>query len=170
MIERTAEGDGSERTLKLVRWQQASAEAMRFAELAVSTCDRPCREAIILAASELAENLVKYGVPSQDPRASTITVGVHGNVARIRATNAVSSPADARSVIDIVARISAPSSNPKELYRERLQELFSTPGAPRAQLGLLRLAFEGGFRLSASFQMPILEITAERPCNGEPSR
>lgn len=166
MIERAAYEGGQERTLRLIRWQEAVTEAMRFAALAVSYCDDACREAITLAASELAENVVKYGVPNPDPRAGTISVSVQGNVARIRATNAVASPDDARSVLAIVARISAASTGVSELYRARLQELFANPGMPRAQLGLLRLAFEGGFQLSASFEAPLLQIVAVRPCRG----
>jgi hypothetical protein len=164
MIEGVPDEGDFERTVKIIRWQHAAADAMRFAELAVSYCDLACREAIVLAASELAENVVKYGVQHQDPRAGAMSVSVHGNVARIRATNAVASADDARSVIEIVARIASASSGATELYRARLQELFANPAAQRAQLGLLRLAFEGGFRLSASFEAPLLEIVAERPC------
>jgi hypothetical protein len=164
MMQGAPDGSGFEQTLKIVSWQHAVAEAMRFAELAVSDCDPACREAIVLAASELAENVVKYGVQDQDPRAGAISVSVHVNIVRIRATNAVASADDARSVIDIVARMAAASSDGTELYRARLQELFANPAAQRAQLGLLRLAFEGGFRLSASFDPPLLEIVAERLC------
>jgi hypothetical protein len=162
----TFEGD-FERTLRIAHSKQAVPEAMRFAELAVSSCDAACREAIVLAASELAENIVKYGVQHPDPRAGTVTVGVHGKVARIRATNAVASTDDARHVVAMVARMSEASSNVAALYRARLRELFANPGAPRAQLGLLRLAFEGSFRLSASFEAPLLQIVAERPCKSD---
>jgi hypothetical protein len=163
-MQRAGEEGGAERTLKIGRWSHAVSEAMRFAELAVSYCDTTCREAIVLAASELAENIVKYGIPHHDPRAGTISVTVQGNIARISATNAVISVDDAQKVVDIVARIRASSAGAIELYRERMGELFANPGAPRAQLGLLRLAFEGGFRLSASFAAPLLEIVAERTC------
>jgi hypothetical protein len=161
---RTRPADVPERTLKIVRPQQAVADAMRFAELAVSYCDAACREAMVLAASELAENLAKYGAQYQDARAATISVSVAGNVTRIRATNAVASSDDARRVLNIVDRISAQPSNVAELYRHRLRELFDKPETSRAQLGLLRLAFEGGLRVSASFDPPMLEIVAERAC------
>jgi hypothetical protein len=161
---RTSPTDVPERTLKIVRRPQAVADAMRFAELAVSYCDAACREAMVLAASELAENVAKYGASNQDPRAGTISVSVAGNVTRIRATNTVASPDDAQRVLNIVGRMAAQPSNVAELYRERLRELFDKPGTPRAQLGLLRLAFEGGLRVSASFEPPLLEIVAEREC------
>jgi hypothetical protein len=164
MMTRSVPVNVPERTLKIAHTQQAVADAMRFAELAVTFCDTACREAVVLAASELAENLAKYGTQHHDPRAGTISVSVAGNVARIRATNAVASPDDARSVLNIVRRISAQSSNVAELYRQRLRELFDRPETQRAQLGLLRLAFEGGLRVSASFDPPLLEIVAERAC------
>jgi hypothetical protein len=163
-MQRAGEEGGGERTLKIGRWSHAVSEAMRFAEIAASYCDTTCREAIVLAASELAENIVKYGVPHQDPRAGTLSVAVRANVVRISATNAVVSADDAERVVDIIGRIGASSLGATELYRERMGELFANPAAPRAQLGLLRLAYEGGFRLSASFNAPLLEIVAERPC------
>jgi hypothetical protein len=153
-----------ERTLKIGRLQDAVGEAMRFAELAVSSCDVACREAVTLAACELAENLVKYGSDHPDPRAGVLAIAVNPKVVRLRATNAVLSPGDARQVTSLVARISSPDANVSDLYRARLRELFADPQSGRAQLGLLRLAFEGGFSLSASFETPLLNVVAERPC------
>jgi len=161
---RTSPTDVPERTLKIVHRQQAVTDAMRFTELVVSHCDKACREAMVLAASELAENVAKYGAQNQDPGAGTISVSVAGNVTRIRATNTVTSPDDAHHVLNIVRRMAAKPSNVAELYRDRLRELFDKPGTSRARLGLLRLAFEGGLRVSASFEPPLLEIVAERAC------
>ena len=139
------------------------AEAKRFAELAVRSCGSVCRDAVILAACELAENLVKYGSEHPDPRAGVLAISVRPTLVRVRATNAVRSAADARHVTTLVAQVSAPKTSVQDLYRARLRALFAQPADPRAQLGLLRLAFEGGFRLSATFAAPLLEIVAERP-------
>jgi hypothetical protein len=166
MIEPVPGGGVLAQTLTIGPRQHAVSEAMRFAELAVSQCDLACRDAMVLAAAELAENVVKYGVKHDDPRAGAISVTLLGNVARLCATNAVASADDAKSVIDIVARLAAASSGGAELYRARMQELFINPGAQRARLGLIRLVFEGGFRLSASFDPPLLQIVAERRCRG----
>jgi hypothetical protein len=155
-----------DRTLKIVHSQQAVPAAVQFAELVVSACCPPCREAVSLAACELAENVAKYGVQHDDPQAGTISVGIHGNVVRLAVTNAVDSPADANRVLTIVGKMSSGASV-AELYRARLHELFSRPGAPRAELGLLRLAFEGKFTLRASYQAPLLQIVAERSCEGD---
>jgi hypothetical protein len=164
--QRPADEANFERTAKLGRGDQGVAEARRFAELAVSSCDAACREAIALAASELAENAVKYGVQETDSGAGSLSVGIRANVARLSVTNKVANAADARNVLAIVRRVSAPDAKPAELYRARLQTLFSTPRASRAELGLLRLVFEGGFRLTASFDFDaqLLQIVAERPC------
>jgi hypothetical protein len=151
------------RTLKFVPTDRGVEDVVRFAELAVTGCSRACREAVTLAACELAENAGKYGIPNPDPRASTLSVDSEGDVIRISVTNAVASREDAQRVTALVARI-ASSPSVADLYRERLNQLFADSSAPRTQLGLLRLAFEGGFRLSASFQFPLLRIVAERPC------
>jgi hypothetical protein len=71
---------------------------------------------------------------------------------------------DGERVLAGVKRIAA-APNVMDLYRSRLQELFEQPALKRAQLGLLRIAFEGGFQLSCSYEYPTLEVIAERPCN-----
>jgi hypothetical protein len=153
----------AERTWKLPREQKAVDDAIRFAELAISYCNSDCREATAMAVAELAENVLKYGAGDGGAGAGTIAIGVNHNVVRIRVQNLVSSRDDGERVMAGVTRI---ASAPKvmDLYRTRLQELFEQPALKRAQLGLLRIAFEGGFQLSCSYQHPQLEIVAERPC------
>jgi hypothetical protein len=153
-----------ERTLALPRREAAVEDARRFAELAVSYCTPECREAVTLAVCELGENLIKYSASADELNVGTIGVSIEGDNVRVRAVNRVTSPEDARRVTEIVQKITV--SDIKELYRARLQELFHNPSLPRAQLGLLRMAFEGGFRLSCSFEAPQLQIVAERPCTG----
>ena len=153
-----------ERTLKLPRREAAVEDARRFAELAVTSCTPECREAVTLAVCELGENLIKYSGSADELNVGTIGVSIEAGQVRVRAVNRVTSPEDAQRVTEIVQKITV--SDIKELYRERLQELFANPSLPRAQLGLLRMAFEGGFRLSCSFAAPELQIVAERPCTG----
>jgi anti-sigma regulatory factor (Ser/Thr protein kinase) len=156
-----------ERIWSVRRQPNAVHEARRFAELAVTFCGSDCREATVMAVSEFAENLIKYGVQTDGSNAGTIAVSVEGDLVRVRVTNVVASPAEARFAQDMISRI-ASSPDLTELYRKRLQELFENPGLPRAQLGLLRVAFEGGFRLSCSMRYPLLEIIAERRCKKAP--
>lgn len=157
-----------ERTLNLPRLSTAVEDAQKFAANAVHFCTPECQEAVTLAVCELGENLIKYGGEQGDAYAGTIGVAIEGDTVRVRATNRVTSPADVERVREIVAQLSGPDVEVREIYRARLQELFMNPDLPRAQLGLLRMAFEGGFRLSCSFSPPELHIIAERICAGTP--
>ena len=155
----------AEQTLKLARKSAALADAQRFAEHALSYCTPECREAVTLAVCELGENLIKYG-SGDELEAGTIGVSVEDDTVRVRATNRVSSEEDARRVRELVSQIESSGGAVRELYRARLQELFEHPELPRAQLGLLRMAFEGGFRLTCSYERSELQIVAERTCAG----
>jgi hypothetical protein len=158
-----------ERTLNLPRRSSTAVEdAQKFAALAVHYCTPECQEAVTLAVCELGENLIKYGGDKDDTYAGTIGVAIEGDKVRVRAVNRVASPEDVRRVREIVGKLSGSGAEVRELYRARLQELFANPDLPRAQLGLLRMAFEGGFRLSCSFSPPELQIIAERACAGAP--
>ena len=159
-----ATGDLSERTWRFPRDNAAIDDALRFADLATTYCDPACREAVVLAVAELAENVVKYGAHNHNAGASTLAIGLQGRAVRIRVKNPVNSGTDARRVVEAVSRI-ASSSNVRDLYRTRLAELFADPSLPRAQLGLLRIAFEGRFRLSCDYHDPFLELVAERTCD-----
>ena len=153
-----------ERTCKVLREQRGVTEARRFAELAVSYCDDVCREAAVMVATELAENIVKYGTTHAGPFAGTISIRLQGRALHVIASNEVASPEDAEAVKEAIARIAA-SSDVKTLYRSRLADLFKNPELPRAQLGLLRAAYEGGFRLSCKYEAPTLVVSAERSCD-----
>jgi len=158
----------AEHTLKLARREAAIEDAQRFAALAVSYCTPECREAVTLAVCELGENLIKYSGNTDEPHAGTIAVSCDGDNVRVRAVNQVSSVEDAQRVRELVAQITGSGVAVRDLYRARLKQLFDNPEAPRAQLGLLRMAFEGGFRLSCSFDHSELQIVAERACAGAP--
>src|SRR5687768_3013707 len=117
----------TERACKIPRERKAVDEAIRFAQLATSYCDQACREAAVLAVSELTENVLKYAAPDQTADAGTIMIGVHDKTVRIRARNVASSRKDAESVIAAVSKIST-APNVSDLYRDRLRELFQKPG------------------------------------------
>lgn len=146
----------------MLRQQQGIEEARKFARLAVTYCSAACQEAVAMVVTELAENIVKYGAKGQGPFAGTVAISVEGNVLRIEASNEVS-PSEATDATRAIAQI-AEAPDVKTLYRSRLEELFRNPGLARAQLGLLRVAYEGGFRLSAKYQSPTLVVIAERSC------
>jgi hypothetical protein len=138
--------------------------ATRFAELAVTAFDDACREATAMAVAELAENIVKYSAPATAPYAGAIAIESPPGLLRIRATTeVVSSTDEAQRAVEAVAQI-ARAPNVADLYRRRLTALFEDPSLPRTQLGLLRIAFEGGFKLTCTQKGRRLEIVAERPC------
>jgi hypothetical protein len=151
--------------MDVLRESDAVQEAGRLAALAVGECEQECRAATLLVVSELAENMVKYGALAPDQRAGTITVDVEDGLVRVRTTNVVESEADGQHVVDAVSRISTSDAN--ELYRTRMRELLSDPALPRTRLGLLRVALEGGFRLTCSYRAKVLEIVAERRVDGQ---
>ena len=113
-----------------------------------------------MVVTELAENMVKYGDPSAT-FAGTIALAVEGDRVRITASNELSSALEAERVARTVEWIAA-SNDLKALYEARVEVLFQNPGLPRTQLGLLRAAYEGAFRLSYRFDAPMLTIIAER--------
>lgn len=155
----------AERTLRLARRDDAVADARQFAQRAVSYCTPECREAVSLAVCELGENLIKYAEQTDAAEAGTIGVSIDGPTVRVRAVNRVNSVADAERVVELVTELNGAGESVGELYRSRLVELFEDPTLPRAQLGLLRMVFEGGFRLTCTFRAPELTILAERSCD-----
>jgi hypothetical protein len=160
-VKRERHSDPEERTYEVAREPKSIEGARRFAEQALGNSDSACREAVAMAVLEFAENLAKYGAPDEDA-AGTIAISVRDAGVRIRVSNVSGSREDAERVMEMVQEIgSAP--NLRELYRIRHQELFLDPSLPHVRLGLLRVAFEGGFRLSSTYVSPVLEIIAERP-------
>lgn len=152
--------DTVERLLEVESRQKSIEEVRLFAERAAADRDPACREAVVLAVQELAENLAKYGGSEETP--GRIVLLLSDDRVRIRIVNAACSRDDGERAQGMIAEINA-SSNVRELYRLRQRELFENPELPRVRLGLLRVAFEGGFRLSCSYEPPRLEILAERP-------
>jgi hypothetical protein len=119
------------------------------------------REAAVMVASELAENVIKYGEPLVDEQCGYVTVlaGPEGVV--IRTMNGVSSAARALEVKQRIETI-AGAEDVEALFRARLQEMLESPADQRSSLGLLRIAYEGNFRLSCSYEAPVLTIVAQR--------
>ena len=149
-----------ERTCRVLRRQEGIEDAHRFAELSLALCGSKCREAATMVVTELAENMVKYSDPSAT-FAGTIALAVEGDCVRVAASNEVASAIDAERVARALEGISA-SNDLKTLYEARVEVLYQNPGLAKTQLGLLRAAYEAGFRLSCCFEAPMLTIIAER--------
>jgi hypothetical protein len=113
-----------------------------------------------LAASELAENVVKYGeMCAQVPAA--IEVDIDEGFLRVRSVNCVRSQARLQELIGIVEEI-ARATDPAQLYLEQIEATLRDPDRAAGRLGFYRVAAEGGMRLSQAYEAGRLTITAER--------
>ncbi len=116
-----------------------------------------------MVASELVENAVKYGV-AIDPEAAKgieFEINVSDADVTIAVTNRTASQKDlanARQHIDAIHR----SGDPQQLYVQRLTNLMENPGQDGSQLGLYRIAYEGGFDLAYELADDIITIRARR--------
>jgi hypothetical protein len=153
----------SERVLRITQRPNAFDEAKQFAEVALGSYGPTCKEAAVMAVWELTENVLKYGKPDTDAIVGTIGIGAAGETIRISARSMAASFQNARSAMETISKIAA-SPNVSQLYRTRLRELFDHPEQAETRLGLLRVAFEGRFRLSCAYNPPYFEIIAERAC------
>jgi hypothetical protein len=134
------------------RVREATAEA-------TASCPPDVREGAIMVASELAENLVKYGTGLHGDDSGTVTIDVAADAVTIRSVNGAT-PEQAEKVQALIA--DTQGDDPARLYMERLVELARRPGEVACELGLLRIAFEGGFTLSAEYASPRLVLSATR--------
>jgi len=116
-----------------------------------------------MASWELAENIIKYGLAGADGIAGTVTIALWRDKTVIRTANNAEWEGRAHEVVSTITRVSSATSV-RELYIQRLQQLVTGEGLAHTRLGLLRVAYEGGFRLSYAHDAPRLEIAAARSC------
>ncbi|MET0592881.1 MAG: hypothetical protein ABW133_09290 [Polyangiaceae bacterium] len=152
-----------EQTWDLTRGSDGLDVMRREVELYRGFCHAACREATTMAAWELAENVSKYGLDDGHGFVGQVTIRLAGAAAFIRTSNgsnAKGSPDDAIAAIDRIAS----ARNLADLYRQRLRELFDDSDHTHTRLGLLRVTYEAGFRLTHRYDASILEIVAQRRC------
>lgn len=153
---------------RLVRGTDVLDAMKRELDLHRGFCHSACREATVMAAWELAENVIKYGLDDGLGCVGKVIIAVSGGDAFIRTINgpnAQGNPDDAVAAIDRIAS----AESVAVLYRQRLRELFDDLDHARTKLGLLRVAFEAGFQLVHRYDAPNLEISARRRCSTSPS-
>ncbi len=153
-----------DRSWQLARGTDVLAAMKREVDLHGPFCHAACREATAMAAWELAENVIKYGLDDGVGCVGRVSIALSASGAFIRTTNganAEGSPVDAITAIDrITSAVSVGA-----LYRQRLRELLGDLEHARTKLGLLRVTFEAGFQLSHRYDAPELEISARRQCS-----
>ena len=153
-----------EKSWRLTREWKALDDVKRYLDQQRGFCHASCREASIMASWELAENVVKYGLAGADGIAGTVTIGLWPNKTVIRTENMAQWAGGSHEVVSTIMRLSS-ATNVRELYIQRLQQLVTGEGVAHTRLGLLRVAYEGGFRLSYRHDAPRLQVAAERSCD-----
>ena len=108
--------------------------------------------------------MTKYGLDDGLGFAGEVKIVLSGATAFIRTSNgsnAKGSPDDAIAAIERIAT----ADSLADLYRQRLRELFDDSDHTHTRLGLLRVTYEAGFRLTHQYEASILEIAAHRSCS-----
>ena len=123
-------------------------------------------QTIAMIASELVENVVKYSDWSR-PGLAAVAVSARatpeGDVIDVEVTNPVEGTADFEAIrvtLDWIAGF----RTPRDAYIARVRRLAEEDESTHSQLGLVRVAYEGGCRLEATL-LPdrILRVRATLP-------
>jgi hypothetical protein len=115
--------------------------------------------AAVMVASELAENVVKYGESSSEDGYGHVELDVTSDAVVIRSRNGARAER-AAVVAAIIDRI-ASTDDPLELYADRMRAMLEDP-QENSQLGFYRIVSEGQFALGYEYAESILVITATR--------
>ena len=123
--------------------------------------DDELREAAVMVASELAENVVKHGDPIATMQSGLIQLQVEAGKLRIRSSNGVRDATRVERLGKLMLRLME-ADDPLALYLDRLRELLANPEQMDTQAGIYRIVCEGRFSLSQAFHEGVLTISAER--------
>jgi hypothetical protein len=119
-------------------------------------------DALALAVSELAENVIKYGALSGGPR-PLLTVHVTATQISIRCESAARTEYDARLACNLVAKVATEvaEQDPALAYARAIEQMLDRKQGHSRQ-GFYRIAVVGGFRLRAERDGKFLTIVGER--------
>ena len=117
-----------------------------------------------MTALELAENVLKHGAGTGS---GMVTMKEEGGEVVISTQNRVHSLQTAQAVRQRIQQIAEKGA--RELYVARMLEIMEQPNGRESGLGLLRVAYEGSFRLSCEILGDRLHIQARRKLNALPS-
>ncbi len=123
--------------------------------------DEENRYALSMAASELSENMVKYGNAVPGAETATIKASLEGDRLAITSRNGIYAEQNVNNVIEVIEALKA-AENPEALYFERMRAMLENGQISSTQLGLIRIVSEGGFNLEYTFENQILTITAQK--------
>jgi hypothetical protein len=118
------------------------------------------RQSARLVASELMENVIKYGEVLPDGSPPIVCVQQSAGVLTIRSRNGVAEAQDVQRIFDILQRLRT-RKDVQSVYIEAIVQAMAARGKSAA-LGLLRIAAEATFELDARFEDGVLEIIARK--------
>jgi hypothetical protein len=114
-----------------------------------------------ICSSELCENALKYGSSVENMKEIRYNLELKDNFIFIEVSNGVNSPKDLKKIMKTIDLINR-ENDPETLYMNRLKELMENPKSGESQLGLFRIVYESGFRLSYKYKDAVLTIYAKR--------
>lgn len=121
---------------------------------------RELRQAALLVATQLAENVLKFGRPAADSPEGSVSIGLSGDELSIASENGAS-PDRFRAVTEAIERV-VNCQNRELLYVERLSSMLRGSDGGSLGFGLLRIVHEGAFALRCRYDEPKLTIVATR--------
>ena len=114
-----------------------------------------------IAASELIENAIKYGIATEDAPAVEFKFKCNSKHIEICVTNGIESIGSINELILCMEKIKT-STNKQELYIQRLQAILEQPNPSGSKLGLYRILSETEFDLSYKIEGQKLIVWAIR--------
>jgi hypothetical protein len=115
---------------------------------------------IAMVTGELLENAIKYGAWSTADHLFHLNVAGSTGVARV----VVENPAEESSARELMATLKwiQSFSSPDEAYRAKLIEIAQRPPSPGvSKLGLVRVAYEAGCTIDATFENGVTRVVAD---------
>jgi hypothetical protein len=142
-------------------WDGIDAIREEVARSMAAPADQDAREAMGMIAAELLENAVKFGLAR--PEGIGLALTREGPDVVLVVENAVDpgSP-DLKSLLDRVAWC-AGFATAEAAYMAALADVYAQPSA-RGGLGIVRIVYEGGCRVSCDTTRPgLVRVSARRP-------
>jgi hypothetical protein len=118
-------------------------------------------ESLQIVGSELLENAIKYGVAHKNQKRVTFELMKGVDEVSIVVKNGVASDEIAKDLIQFLDQL-IHSENKKDLYLQRLKEIFENPLAGTSRLGLYRILCDTEFDLSYSYMDHCMTIVAKK--------
>ncbi len=119
--------------------------------------------ALSMITGELLENAIKHGHWAQGGGRFRLRVWGDRTMGSVTVENPVSSLDKAQTVVALVTELNSyPTA--ADAYQARLIECAAAPrGGDRSGLGLARILYEGGCRLTCDVEGDVLRVTAQLP-------